>query len=63
MRFRSIMLGHPPLEDCLGFVAASARPTELIIYSTIVFQPRHGQPMPEDNVWLSQRRAERAVLQ
>jgi len=26
------------------------------------FQQRHGHPMPEDNVWLAQRRAEHAAL-
>ncbi|MGH3814254.1 MAG: tyrosine-type recombinase/integrase [Pseudonocardiaceae bacterium] len=35
---------------------------ELIARSTAAFQQRHGRPMPEDNVWLSQRRAEHAAL-
>lgn len=36
---------------------------ELITRSTAAFQQQHGQPMPEDNVWLAQRRAEHAALQ
>lgn len=35
---------------------------ELIARSTAAFQHRHGSPMPEDNVWLAQRRAEQAAL-
>jgi integrase len=35
---------------------------QLIARSTEAFQERHGSPMPEDNVWLGQRRAERAAL-
>lgn len=34
----------------------------LINRSTTAFQERHGRPMPEDNVWLLQRRAEHAAL-
>ncbi|HET6856484.1 MAG TPA: tyrosine-type recombinase/integrase, partial [Streptomyces sp.] len=35
---------------------------ELIERSTAAFQQRHGRPMPTDNVWLAQRRAEQAAL-
>jgi hypothetical protein len=35
---------------------------ELIARSTAAFQDRHGRPMPTDNVWLAQRRAEHAAL-
>ena len=35
---------------------------ELIARNTAAFQQRHGRPMPEDNVWLAQRRAEHAAL-
>lgn len=35
---------------------------ELIAHTTAAFQQRHGRPMPEDNVWLAQRRAEHAAL-
>ena len=35
---------------------------QLITRSTAAFQDRHGRPMPEDNVWLGQRRAEQAAL-
>lgn len=35
---------------------------ELINRSTAAFQKRHNQAMPEDNVWLAQRRAEHAAL-
>ena len=35
---------------------------ELIARSTAAFQQRHGRAMPEDNVWLVQRRAEHAAL-
>jgi hypothetical protein len=35
---------------------------QLIARSTAAFQHRHGHPMPEDNVWLAQRRAEHAAL-
>ena len=34
----------------------------LIDRATTAFQDRHGRPMPEDNVWLLQRRAEHAAL-
>ncbi|MEU2114007.1 hypothetical protein [Streptomyces sp. NPDC019507] len=37
--------------------------TALIDRSTTAFQERHGRPMPEDNVWLLQRRAEHAALE
>lgn len=39
-----------------------AETTELIERSSAAFQQRHGRPMPEDNVWLAQRRAEQAAL-
>jgi integrase-like protein len=35
---------------------------QLIARSTAAFQLRHGRPMPDDNVWLAQRRAEQAAL-
>jgi hypothetical protein len=35
---------------------------QLIARATADFQRRHGQPMPADNVWLAQRRAEQAAL-
>ena len=35
---------------------------QLIARSTAAFEQRHGQPMPDDNVWLAQRRAEHAAL-
>ena len=35
---------------------------ELIDRAVTEFEQRHGRPMPEDNVWLTQRRAEHAVL-
>ena len=35
---------------------------ELIARTTAAFQQRHGRQMPEDNVWLAQRRAEHAAL-
>ncbi|MGH3815879.1 MAG: tyrosine-type recombinase/integrase [Pseudonocardiaceae bacterium] len=35
---------------------------QLITRSLEAFQERHGHPMPEDNVWLAQRRAEQAAL-
>jgi integrase len=35
---------------------------QLIARTTATFQQRHGQPMPDDNVWLAQRRAEHAAL-
>lgn len=35
---------------------------DLIARSTTAFQQRHGRPMPADNVWLAQRRAEHAAL-
>ena len=34
----------------------------LIARGTATFQDRYGRPMPEDNVWLAQRRAEQAAL-
>jgi hypothetical protein len=34
----------------------------LIDRANTAFQERHGRPMPEDNVWLLQRRAEHAAL-
>ncbi len=34
----------------------------LIDRATTAFHERHGRPMPEDNVWLLQRRAEHAAL-
>ncbi len=39
-----------------------AETTELIERSTAAFHDRHGRPMPEDNVWLAQRRAEQTAL-
>jgi integrase len=37
--------------------------TEQLIERAITdFQQRHGRPMPDDNVWLAQRRAEHAAL-
>jgi integrase len=35
---------------------------QLITRATADFQQRHGKPMPDDNVWLAQRRAEQAAL-
>jgi integrase-like protein len=35
---------------------------QLIARSTATFQQRHGRPMPDDNVWLTQRRAEHTAL-
>jgi hypothetical protein len=35
---------------------------QLIARATADFQQRHRRPMPEDNVWLAQRRAEHAAL-
>jgi hypothetical protein len=35
---------------------------QLIARTTTAFQQRHGRPMPDDNVWLAQRRAEHAAL-
>ncbi|ETW26714.1 hypothetical protein MGAST_00970, partial [Mycobacterium gastri 'Wayne'] len=35
---------------------------ELIERASTEFEQRHGHPMPNDNVWLSQRRAEHAAL-
>jgi hypothetical protein len=35
---------------------------ELIERTTTTFQERHSRPMPDDNVWLAQRRAEHAAL-
>ncbi|XER99883.1 tyrosine-type recombinase/integrase [Streptomyces sp. S1D4-11] len=34
----------------------------LINRTTTAFQEQHGRPMPEDNIWLLQRRAEHAAL-
>lgn len=34
----------------------------LIIRTTTAFQEQHGRPMPEDNIWLLQRRAGHAAL-
>jgi Phage integrase family len=34
----------------------------LIARSTAAFAQRHGRPMPADNIWLAQRRAEHAAL-
>ena len=36
--------------------------TVLIERNTARFQQRHGRPMPDDNIWLLQRRAERDAL-
>jgi hypothetical protein len=36
--------------------------SKLIVRTTAAFAQRHGTPMPEDNVWLLQRRAEHAAL-
>jgi integrase len=35
---------------------------QLIARTTADFQRRHGNPIPDDNVWLAQRRAEHAAL-
>ena len=35
---------------------------ELINRTNVAFEERHGMPMPADNVWLSQRRAEHEAL-
>jgi integrase len=35
---------------------------QLIQRTTTAFQASHGRPMPDDNVWLAQRRAEHAAL-
>jgi hypothetical protein len=35
---------------------------QLITRTTAEFKQRHGQPMPDDNVWLAQRHAEHAAL-
>jgi hypothetical protein len=47
---------HPALARQL------AETEQLIIASTAAFNERHGQPMPEDNPWLTHRRAEQAAL-
>lgn len=47
---------QPALQRQLGQTEA------LIARSTAAFEQRHGQPMPADNVWLLQRRAEHAAL-
>ena len=39
-----------------------AETTALIVRSTAAFEQRHGRPMPAENVWLAQRRAEQAAL-
>jgi len=39
-----------------------AQTTALIERTTAQFQDRHGNPMPEDNVWLTHRTAERDAL-
>lgn len=39
-----------------------AETDNLISRATAAFQERHGHPMPDDNVWLAQRRAEREAL-
>ncbi len=39
-----------------------AETEQLIARSTAAFEQRHGRPMPADNVWLAQRRAEHAAL-
>lgn len=39
-----------------------AETTALIARSTASFEQRHGRPMPAENVWLAQRRAEQAAL-
>ncbi|WP_331765065.1 tyrosine-type recombinase/integrase (plasmid) [Streptomyces sp. NBC_01384] len=39
-----------------------AETTTLMERNTTRFQQRHGRPMPDDNVWLLQRRAEREAL-
>ena len=35
---------------------------QLIARATAEFEQRHSKPMPDDNVWLNQRRAEHAAL-
>lgn len=35
---------------------------QLIARNAAAFQERHGHPMPDDNIWLGQRRAEQASL-
>ncbi|MCU1686706.1 MAG: integrase family protein [Amycolatopsis sp.] len=47
---------HPALQRQL------TETEDLITRSITAFEQRHGQPMPEDNVWLAQRRAEYAAL-
>ncbi len=39
-----------------------AETEQLIARTTAAFEQRHGRPMPDDNVWLAQRRAEHAAL-
>jgi Phage integrase family len=39
-----------------------AETEQLIARTTAAFEQRHHRPMPEDNVWLAQRRAEHAAL-
>jgi hypothetical protein len=39
-----------------------AETEQLIARTTAAFEQRHGQPMPDDNVWLAQRRAEHTAL-
>jgi hypothetical protein len=45
-----------------SLVRQLAETGELIARNTAAFQQRHAQPMPEDNPWLAQRRAEQAAL-
>lgn len=45
-------------------LARQLEETEALIQrTTAAFAERHGRPMPEDNVWLAQRHAERAALE
>ncbi|GDY34040.1 tyrosine-type recombinase/integrase [Gandjariella thermophila] len=45
-------------------LARQLEETEALIHRTATaFLQRHGRPMPDDNVWLAQRHAERAALQ
>jgi integrase len=39
-----------------------AETEQLIARTTAAFEQRHNRPMPDDNVWLAQRRAEHAAL-
>ncbi|MGH3858574.1 tyrosine-type recombinase/integrase [Actinokineospora sp.] len=47
---------HPALQRQL------TETEELIARNSAAFEQRHGRSMPEDNVWLAQRRAEHAAL-